>query len=207
MLRPIVALILAAALFLPAPLAAHLPQRGFGVQFQGGYAFPEENKHRGGPQTGFGIFLPAGGRMSLSFEFMRWAVRSLGSPGKLYAGRIEVSPIAASLRVEFLRNQFFFPYGFAGAAYVFSRFEIGPASAVPQVRIDQKIENGWAPYLGLGARLALSRTLSFTSEVAYLARTAAAQTVITDANLGIGTEDITANLRTVFMKLGFQARF
>jgi len=207
MLRPIVALILAAALFLPAPLAAHLPQRGFGVQFQGGYAFPEENKHRGGPQTGFGIFLPAGGRMSLSFEFMRWAVRSLGSPGKLYAGRIEVSPIAASLRMEFLRNQFFFPYGFAGVAYVFTRFEIGPVISIPEARIEQRIESGWAPYLGLGARLALGRTLSFTSEVAYMARTASARTIATDINSGIRTEDLTANLRTVFLKFGFQARF
>lgn len=206
MSRPAAALILVAALF-PASLAAHFPQRGFGVQFQGGYAFPEENKHRGGPQTGFGIFFPVGGRMSVSFEFMRWAVRSLGSPGKLYAGRIEISPIAASVRLEFLRNQFFFPYGFAGAAYVFTRFEIGPVISIPEVRIGQRIESGWAPYLGLGARLALSRILSFTSEVAYLARTAAARTVFTDMNLGISTEDITANLRTVFLKFGLQGRF
>lgn len=204
--RSVVALILVAAL-LPAPLAAHPPQRGFGIHVQGGYAFPEENKHRGGPETGFGIFLPVAGRMSVSFEFMRWTVRSLGSPGKLYAGRIEISPIAASVRLEFLRNQFFFPYGFAGAAFVFTRFEIGPVVSIPEVKIDQKIKDGWAPYLGIGARLALTRTLSFTSEVAYLARTAAAQTIAADMNLGVSTEDFTANLRTVFLKFGFQARF
>jgi hypothetical protein len=206
MSRPVVALIVVAAL-LAAPLAARPAQRGFGVQIQGGYAFPEENKHRGGPETGFGIFLPVAGRLSISFEFMRWTVRSLGSPGKLFAGRIEISPIAASLRLEFLRNQFFFPYGFAGAAFVFTRFEIGPVISIPEVKIGQKIGNGWAPYLGFGARLALTRTLSFTSEIAYLARTAAAQTIFSDMNFGVSTADITANLRTVFLKFGFQGRF
>lgn len=206
MSRPVVVLLLAAAL-LPTPPAARPAQRGFGVQLQGGYAFPEENRHRGGPETGFGIFFPVDGRLSVSFEFMRWSVRSLGSPGKLYAGRLEISPVAASFRLEFLRNQFFFPYGFAGAAFVFSRFEIGPVISIPEVKIDQKIEEGLAPYLGIGARLALTRNLSFTSEIAYLARTAAARTTFTDMNLGVSTEDITANLRTVFLKFGLQGRF
>lgn len=203
--RTVLAVFLAAALLTAAVPAA--AQRGFGVQIQGGTAFPEENKQRGGLETGFGILLPVTGRMTLSFEFMRWTVRSLGSPGKLYPGKIEISPVAAALRFEFLRNQYFYPYGFAGLAYVFSRFEIGAVASVPEVKIDQKIENGIAPYIGLGARLALSRALSFTSEIAYLARTAKARTVADDMDFGISTENLIANLRTVFLKFGFQGRF
>jgi opacity protein-like surface antigen len=207
MSRTVIAGIIVAALLATAVAVPAAAQRGFGVQIQGGYAFPEENKHRGGPETGFGVFLPLAGRMSLSFEFMRWTVRSLGSPGKLYPGRIEISPVAAAVRFEFLRNQFFYPYGFAGVAFVFSRFEIGPVASIPEVKINQKIENGFAPYLGFGARLALSPALSFTCEVAYLARTAKAQTIFDDMNSGISTEDLTANLRTVFLKFGLQGRF
>ena len=187
----------------PAPAA----QRRFGVQVQGGYAFPEENKHRGGAETGFGAVIPIGGRMSLAFEFMRWTVQSLGSPGKLYAGTIELSPIAAAVRFEFLRNQFFFPYAFAGAAIVFTRFEIGSYISIPELKIDQEIENGLAPYFGIGARLALTRNLSFTCEAAYLARTAPARTIFRDMNFGTTTQEITANLRTVFLKFGLQLWF
>jgi hypothetical protein len=201
----ILALLLAALAL--AVVSAPAAQRRFGVQILGGYAFPEENKHRGGAETGFGAVIPISGRMSLSFEVMRWSVRSLGSPGKLYAGRIEISPVAAAVRFEFLRNQFFFPYVFAGAAYVFTRFEIGAFPAIPELKIDQDIENGLAPYVGIGARLALASNLSFTSEAAYLARTAAARTIFRDMNSGTTTEDITANFRTVFLKFGLQMWF
>jgi len=206
MLRQRFAAFALAALVL-AGLPASAAQRVFGLHIQGGYAFPEENKHRGGLETGFGVSFPIGGRTSLLFDFMRWTVQSLGSPGKLYAGTVEISPIAATVRFEFLRNQFFFPYAFVGAAFVFTRFEIGPYSAIPELRIDQKIDNGLAPYAGIGARLALTRFLSFTGEAAYLARTAPARTVFNDMNFGITTEDITANLRTVLFKFGLQLAF
>lgn len=196
-------LLLAALVLAAAPGA----QRRFGVQLQGGYAFPEENKHQGGAETSFGAVIPIGGRMSLALEFMRWTVRSLGSPGKLYAGTIELSPVAATVRFEFLRNQFFFPYAFAGAALVFARFEMGPYISIPEVTIDQEIENGPAPYLGIGARLALTRNLSFTSEAAYLARTARARTIFRDMNFGTTAQELTANLRTVFLKFGLQLWF
>ena len=206
MLRQRIAALALAAL-IPAGLPATASQRIFGVHIQGGYAFPEENKHRGGLETGFGVFFTNGGRTSLVFEFMRWTVQSLGSPGKLYAGTIEVSPIAATVRFELLRNQFFFPYAFAGAAFVFTRIEIGPAIAIPELRIDQEIDDGVAPYFGIGARLALTRFISFTGEAAYLARTAPARTIFNDMNSGTTTEDITANLRTVLFKFGLQLVF
>jgi hypothetical protein len=116
-------------------------------------------------------------------------------------------PIAAALRFELLRNEFFFPYAFIGAAYVFSRFEIGPVSGPPEVRVDQEIDNGLAPYFGLGARLTLTGGLSFTSEAAYIARTAPARTITTEPTLGSTTEKIVANLRTVFLGFGLQRDF
>jgi hypothetical protein len=182
-------------------------QHRFILRAQAGYAFPEENKHRGGAETGFGVVVPVAGRTSLVLEVMRWSVRSLGSPGKLYAGSLEISPVAAALRFELLRNQFFFPYAFAGAAVVFTRFEIGPYLSIPELKIDQKIENGVALFFGLGARLAITPALSFVSEAAYLPRTAPAQTIITDMNLGAKTEDIVANLRTVLFRFALELGF
>jgi hypothetical protein len=194
----VVSLVLAAAV--PSVVA----QGRFALQLQAGGAFPEENKHRGGVETGFGVLLPVSGRTCLSLELMRWSVRSLGSLGKLYAGTVEISPVAASIRFELLRNQFFFPYVFGGAAVVFTRFRIRDSLSAPELRIEQKIENGLAPYIGLGARLTFSPALSFTGEAAYLPRTAAARTISRDASRSVSTEDITANLRTVFLKFGFQ---
>ena len=77
----------------------------------------------------------------------------------------------------------------------------------PSCRIDQEIDNGLAPYIGIGARLALTRFLSFTGEAAYLARTAPARTIFNDMNFGITTDSITANLRTVLIKFGLQLAF
>jgi hypothetical protein len=204
MRRSIAAAALAALLF---TLPVQAAQKRFSIRLEGGYAFPEENRHRGGIDTGFGVLLPITGRTSFSIEFMRWTVRSLGSPGKLYPGTVEISPIAAALRFELLRNQFFFPYAFAGAAYVFSRFEIGAETGRPAVRVTQEIDSGPAAYFGLGARLTLGGGLSFTGEVAYLARTAPARTTTTGPVLGPTTEKIVANLRTVFLEFGLQWDF
>ena len=177
------------------------------IQAHGGYAFHEENNLRGGFESGFGFSYPLGKQFSLSFEFSHWQATSKESFRKLHNGRITVSPILICLQYEFLQNKFFFPYAFGGGAFVFARFKIGPYASIPEVKIEQKVEDGPGLYFGLGMGIALTHALNFFSEVSTLRRMAPAKTIITDMNLGTSTEEIVANLRTIFLKFGLKLFF
>ena len=177
------------------------------IQAHGGYAFHEENNLRGGFESGFGFSYPLGKRFSMSFEFSHWQATSKESFRKLHNGRITVSPILICLQYEFLQNKFFLPYAFGGGAFVFARFKMGSYASIPEVKIEQKVEDGPGLYFGLGGRIAFSHALSFFCEVAYLRRMAPAKTIIRDMNLWTSTEEIIANLRTVFLKFGLKLFF
>ncbi len=173
----------------------------------GGYAFQEENNLRGKFESGFGFAYPLGRGFALAVEFCTWTALSKESHGKLFNGTVTISPIILALQFEFFRNRYFFPYAIIGGAFVFSRFRIESYLSVPEVQIDQAIDDGLSPYLGLGARIALSNTLSFLSEAAYLPRTAPAQTIYRDMNRGVSSVAIVANLRTVLLKFGLKLSF
>jgi len=172
-----------------------------------GYAFQEEGNLRGGLETGFGFAYPFASRFWLSIEFSHWKTEAKATPGILYDGTVAVSPIIACLQYEFLNNRYFIPYGFAGGAFVFTKFKIGPVISIPEVKINQTIENGPAFYLGVGARIPFTRWVSFCSEVSYLVRTAPGKTIIRDMNLGISEKAIVVNLKTVFVKFGLKLFF
>jgi len=193
-----------AAVALCAPAQAMGQMKSVIVHGHAGYAFPEEGNLRPGFETGFGVAVPFLRQFWLSVEYSHWASASKTARGLLYGGTVSVSPVIACLQYEFLDNRFFVPYGFAGAAFVFARFAIGPLITIPEVKIDQTIENGPSLYFGLGARLAFSRTASFFSEVSYLHRTAPGTTLIDDMNLGLTEKPIVVNLRTVFIKFGLK---
>jgi hypothetical protein len=192
----------AAALLMSAPAAAQM--KSVAVHGHAGYAFPEEGNLRPGLETGFGIAVPFLRRFWLCLEYAHWTGASKTAPGLLYDGTVSVSPAIACVQYEFLDNRFFVPYAFAGGAFVFARFEIGPLITIPETKIDQTIENGPSLYLGLGARLVLSRTVSFFSEVSYLHRTASGKNLVHDMNLGLREEPLVVNLRTVFLRFGFR---
>lgn len=174
------------------------------VHGHAGYGFQEEGNLRPGFETGFGFAYPFAERFWLSVEFSRWTTASKSASGLLYDGTVTVAPISACLQAEFLDNRFFVPYAFAGAAFVFARFEIGPIITIPEVRIDQTVEDGPALYFGLGARIPFGRAVSFFSEVSYLHRTADGETLIHDLNLGLRRSPIVVNLRTVLLKFGLK---
>jgi len=174
---------------------------------QGGGAFHEENNLRPGVETGFGFSYPLGKRFSLSLEYLRWQSESKEFRTKLYNGNLILSPVLLSLQFYFHRNTFFFPYGFLGGGYLFSRFKIGRYISIPEVKIDQHVDGGPAFYLGLGARIAFSETWSFLSEVDYLIRNASGETIISDMNKGVTREKIWVNIHVVFLKFGVRFYF
>ncbi len=174
---------------------------------QGGGAFHEENNLRPGLETGFGFSYPLGKRFSLCLEFVYWKSESREFRTKLYNGVLTLSPVLLSLQYDFLRNTFFFPYAFVGGGYLFTRFKIGSYVSIPEVKIDQRVEEGPAFYTGLGARIALSETWSFMSEAAYIVRNAPGETIINDMNLGVTREKIWVNIHVVFLKFGLRFYF
>ena len=172
-----------------------------------GFGFPEENNLRGGLVTGFGFILPIAPRVSLAAEFLKWKDTAKQSHGKLYNGTLTLAPILASLQYEFYRNKYFAGYGLAGAAYIVARFRIGSYVAVPEVKIEQRVDSGLAFFAGLGANLNLTSNLVFFFEASYLRRSLPATTVVHDMNLGDSESRITANLRHVFLKFGAKLFF
>jgi len=174
---------------------------------QGGGAFHEENNLRPGVETGFGFTYPLGKRFSLSLEYIHWRSEAKEFRTKLYNGTLTLSPVLLTLQFDFHRNTFFFPYGFIGGGYLFSRFKIGSYISIPEIKIDQHVDEGPAFYLGLGARIAFSETWSFLSEVAYLIRNASGETIISDMNKGVSREKIWVNIHVVFLKFGVRFYF
>lgn len=192
-------------LFVPA--AASPPLRNVVVHGHAGYAFHESGNLRGGLETGFGFAYPLAERFWISIEFSHWKTKTKPVPGILRDGTVTISPIIACLQYEFLDNRYFIPYAFAGGAFVFTKFKIGPVISIPEVKINQTIESGPAYYFGIGARIPFTRWVSFCSEVSYLVRTAPGKTIIRDMNLGISEEAIVVNLKTVFVKFGLKLFF
>jgi len=174
---------------------------------QGGGAFHEENNLRPGVETGFGFSYPLGKRFSLSLEYLYWKSESKEFKTKLYNGTLTLSPVLLSLQFDFHRNTFFFPFAFIGGGYLFSRFKIGSYVSIPEVKIDQRVDEGPAFYFGLGARIAFSETWSFLSEAAYLLRNASGETIISDMNKGVSREKIWVNIHVVFLKFGLRFYF
>lgn len=195
----LVGLLLASA----APAEEARPAR-FSLVLLGGGAFHEENNIQPAFGSGLGLRVALSRRLGLNLEFDYWTARSRQSFRKLYDGRVFLTPVMISLVYDFEPIGRLTPYVQAGGSYVFTRFRIGSYIAIPEVRIEQRIESGPAFHFGFGASWDLSRSWSFLIETAYFVRTAPAQTIFRDMNTGVTTDHIWANLRTVFLRFGFR---
>jgi len=193
-----------AGLVLTVPWPAAGQRKNMVMQGHAGFAFQEEGNLRPGLEMGIGFAFSCIPRFWLSVEFSRWKSESRTAPGLLFDGTVTVSPILLCLQYDFLNNRFFVPYALVGGAFVFTKFEIDPMITIPEVKINQSIENGPSFYFGLGARIPIARTASFFSEVSYLIRTAPGKTLTDDMNLGRSEDPIVVNLRTVFLKFGLK---
>jgi len=189
------------------PIAGSGQMRNAVIHGHAGYAFHESGNLRGGLETGFGFAYPLTERFWISIELSHWKTMTKPVPGILRDGTVTVSPIIASLQYDFLNNRFFIPYAFAGGAFVFTKFKIGPVISIPEVKINQTIENGPAYYLGIGARIPFTRWVSFCGEVSYLVRKGPGKTIIKDMSLGTSEEAMVINLKTVFVKFGLKLFF
>jgi len=195
----------AVLLFFGNAAFAQSPRVTFSLQ--GGGAGHEENNLHVGLASGFGISVPLTPRLSAIAEIDHWSTESRSSFGKLYNGRLALTPFLLGLRYEFGGDGYFVPFVVAGAGYVGTRFRIGPIVTDPEVTIEQNVRSGGAGFIGFGAAWRLTALWEFFSEMDYLIRTAPGRTVVRDLNQGVSTEDIWVNLHVVYWKFGFRILF
>jgi len=195
----------AAAILLAS--AGFAREHRFAVFAYGGYAFPEENKTRGGFEPGGGFSLSLSRHFALSFEFSSWENRTLRSPVRPISGTLKISPIFFSLAYEFPPNEFCVPYVFGGAGFAFAESKSLSSATLPEAKLHEEVQSGLGLYLGAGARISLSNSLCFLSEASYFRRSAPAQTVFRDIALGETTDNIHVSLRTVLLRIGLRYLF
>jgi hypothetical protein len=176
----------------------------FAVFAYGGYAFPEQNKTRGGFEPGGGVSFSLIRHFALSFEFSSWQNRSLRSLMRPAYGTITISPIFFSLVYEFPPNEFCVPYVFGGAGFAFAKSKGLSSTALPEAKLSEDVRSGLGLYLGAGARISLSDSLCFLTEASYFRRSAPTRLVSRDIVFGETTDDTHVSLRTVLLRIGFK---
>ncbi len=188
------------------PAAAQSPRPALALQAGG--AGHEENNLHVGLASGFGFAFPLTPRLAATVEIDHWSTESRTSSGKLYQGRLAVTPVLVGLRYEFRGNGYFAPYVVAGAGYVGTRFRIGSlVLSSPDTSVRQNVRSGGAGFLGLGASWRLSPLWEFFSEIDYLIRTAPGRTITRHPGGALSQADLWVNLHVVYWKFGLRFLF
>lgn len=175
----------------------------FSFQANGGIAFPTEENMKSGVESGFGFAFPLHKKIMVSFNFGFWKSKVKGEAGKLLDGKLSVTPFLASIQYSLFENKVYVPYVFAGASLVFSNFREEYLS-IPEVTINQKVENGPGVQAGFGGQLHLSKKLALFAEVLYLYREARGITTISDMNLGVSEKEFSLNMSAYLLWLGIK---
>jgi len=205
--RPVLAVSVAIGLLLPGAFS-YGQSRRLAFSIQAGGAGHEENNLNVALAGGLSLTVPMTKRLSVTAEIDYWNTGSQDSSyRKLNKGRLAVTPILLGVKYEFEGNGYFTPYAVAGAGYVGTKFHIGSPGSIPEVTIDQSVRSGWAAFFGGGVLWHLSAFWDFFTEIDYLIRTAPAQTVTCDQNLGTTIDDIWVNLHVVYWKFGLRFLF
>lgn len=172
-----------------------------------GIASPKEKNINSGFETGFGFTLELNRRVSLLFDFGYWKSETIEESGKLMNGKLVVTPFLVSLRYSLLEGEAVAPYVFIGAGFVFSSFEIGEYITIPEITINQKIENGICLHAGAGGSFNVSSNFALFAEMVYLFRETTGETIITDMNFGVSTEEFSLSLSSFLLRFGIRYFF
>jgi hypothetical protein len=193
--------ILAVQLFFSPLLAQN--HRG-GVQVNGGLSWFFKKNIDSAFETGFGFSLPLVRKTALVLNFEYWKSNVHEEIDGLYNGTLSMAPFQASLYYHILESRGIIPYVFAGAGIIFSHFKIGEMITIPEVSINQKINNGISFHAGTGSLLILNDHLALYGEVCFLYRKTEVTTTITDMNTGILTEKFPLNLNSLALRFGIK---
>ena len=170
-------------------------------------AFPNEKNIKSGFESGFGFSLPLMRKIFLGLNFGHWKSSVHKEVGKLYEGKLSVTPFFFSLQFKPMEKNTINPYVLFGVSIVFARFEIGEYISIPEVTISQKIRNGLGLHIEGGSDLHLTENLAFFAAMNYLFWKTKAETTISDMNFGLSTEEFSIRLDSLILKVGMKYFF
>mgnify|MGYP001057460826 CR=1 FL=1 len=191
-----------AFLLLASPLPAQNPQGS--VHVNGGLSWFLKENIDSGFETGFGFSVPFFNKTSLVFNFGYWKSSVHEEAGGLYSGTLSMAPFQASLYYHILESKGFIPYVFGGAGMIFNHFEMEDLVTIPEVSIDQNVNNGVGFHAGAGSHLKINKHLALYGEICFLYRKAEGTTTTTDMNKGISTEKFPLNLNSFALRFGIR---
>jgi hypothetical protein len=195
-------IIILAVLFFSSPLLAQNPQGS--VHVNGGLSWFLKENIDSGFETGFGFSFPLFHKNSLVFNFGYWKSSVHKEADGLYSGTLSMAPFQASLYYHILEIKGFIPYVFGGAGMIFTHFKMEDLVTIPEVSIDQKVNNGVSFHAGAGSHLKINKHLALYSEICFLYRKAEGTTTITDMNKGVSIEKFPLNLNSFALRFGIR---
>jgi len=195
-------IIILAVLFFSSPLLAQNSQGS--VHVNGGLSWVFKENIASGFETGFGFSVPLFNKTSLVFNFGYWKSSVNEEADGLYSGTLSMAPFQASLYYHILESKGFVPYVFGGAGMIFTHIDMEDLITIPEISINQKVNNGVSFHGGAGSLLKLNDHLALFGEVCFLYRKAEGTTTITDMNNGTSTEKFPLNLNSLVLRFGIK---
>ena len=192
-------LALAGLLFI-SPLKAEKPRSS--LHINSGFCWMLKENIDSGLKTGFGFSVPLLKNTTLTLDFGYWKSSVNEGPGELYNGTLSMAPFNASLYYTLFETKRLAPYVFGGGGFIFSNFEMEDPITIPEVSIDQEVNNGMSFHAGAGSFLRINNHISLYAEACFLYRKGDVTTTITDMNFGESTENFSLNLSCLSLCLG-----
>lgn len=177
------------------------------LRIYGGISLPQEGQIKSGLSSGFGFSLPLTKSFLFQLDFGYWKCQVESRPGRLYEGELFFAPLLFSFHFIARISGILKPYVFIGSGYAFNHFKMGSYVSIPEVTIDQSIQNGFLIQGGAGMALSMAKRLDAFFELDYLYREGKGKTTFSDMNLGIFQEEFSLNLSSLGVKIGIKYLF
>lgn len=185
----------------------HGEMHSLSFQAKLGVVSPAHNSIHSSLTAGLGIALPVKESISVSLDLGFWKSSVDTEPHKFYEGKMTLLPVLASFRYSFLPDKKINPYVFIGPGYVFAHFKMKDIITIPEVTIDQTIENGFCVHAGVGTIIRISESLGVNAGGFYFNRKSMGTTTISDLNLGKILEKFSVRLHALIFQVGIEYFF
>ncbi|MFW6123610.1 MAG: hypothetical protein ACOC5G_00140 [Acidobacteriota bacterium] len=189
-------------LLLISPLFAENPK--LSLHINGGLCWMLKKNIDSGLKTGFGFSVPVVEKTTLTFDFGFWKSGVQEETGGLYDGTLTMAPFQASLYYTLFETRRFAPYVFGGTGIVFSHFKAEDIISIPEVSIDQKVNNGISLHAGAGSFLKINKRIAFYGEACFFYRKGEGSTTYTDMNFGKSTKNFSLDLSSLVFSIGIK---
>lgn len=192
-------LILSLFLFLNQGMAQKLSVMG-----NVGFSLPKAKNFDSGLESGFGFVLSLHQKISLAFEFGYWKSQVDEETDRLFNGDLSVNPFFLSFHYSPFNKNKLTPYILLGACMIFNKFKIGDIITIPELTINQKIENGIGFQAGIGSTFKATNNYSVFVEAVYFFHKTTGITTFSDLNFGTTTEEFSLDLNSLILRVGLK---